>query len=152
MNGIARELVWAKQRYFPPVNATRGRHTRRQESHMPVAAIRVTIVADLVGSAAQDPLRPGHGLRLDPLSNDSRTTSFFFSTVSLHIFACFGLGEAEVGRQRPPEACGKAEGQGRPGRRRRAKAAAAAARLRAGLRGILARAAPFCACLSQGGK
>jgi hypothetical protein len=34
------------------VDAARGRHARRQESHMPVAAICVTIVADLVGSGA----------------------------------------------------------------------------------------------------
>jgi hypothetical protein len=31
------------------VDAARGRHARRQESHVPVAAICVTIVADLVG-------------------------------------------------------------------------------------------------------
>jgi hypothetical protein len=34
------------------VDAARGRHARRQDSHMPVAAICVTIVADLVGSGA----------------------------------------------------------------------------------------------------
>jgi hypothetical protein len=33
-------------------DAARGRHARRQESHMPVAAICVAIVADLVGSGA----------------------------------------------------------------------------------------------------
>jgi hypothetical protein len=32
------------------VDAARGRHARRQESHMPVATICVTIVADLVCS------------------------------------------------------------------------------------------------------
>jgi hypothetical protein len=32
------------------VDAARGRHARRQESHVPVVAICVTIVADLVGS------------------------------------------------------------------------------------------------------
>ena len=32
------------------VDAAQGRHARRQESHVPVAAICVTIVADLVGS------------------------------------------------------------------------------------------------------
>ncbi len=36
----------------PAVDAARGGHTRRQESHMPVAAICVTVVADLVGSGA----------------------------------------------------------------------------------------------------
>ena len=34
------------------MDAARGRHARRQESHMPIAAICVTIVADLVGSGA----------------------------------------------------------------------------------------------------
>ena len=34
------------------VDAARGRHARRQESHMLVAAICVAIVADLVGSGA----------------------------------------------------------------------------------------------------
>jgi hypothetical protein len=34
------------------VDAARGRHARRQESHMPVAAICVAIIADLVGSCA----------------------------------------------------------------------------------------------------
>ncbi len=34
------------------VDAARGRHERRQESHVPVAAICVTIIADLVGSGA----------------------------------------------------------------------------------------------------
>jgi hypothetical protein len=34
------------------VDSARGRHARRQESHVPVAAICVTIVADLVGSCA----------------------------------------------------------------------------------------------------
>ena len=34
------------------VDAARGRHARRQESHMPVAAICVAIVADLIGSGA----------------------------------------------------------------------------------------------------
>ena len=31
------------------VDASRGRHARRQKSHMPVAAICVAIIADLVG-------------------------------------------------------------------------------------------------------
>jgi hypothetical protein len=34
------------------VDADRGRHARRQKSHMPVAAICVAIIADLVGSGA----------------------------------------------------------------------------------------------------
>ena len=34
------------------VDAARGRHERRQERHVPVAAICVTIIADLVGSGA----------------------------------------------------------------------------------------------------
>jgi hypothetical protein len=34
------------------VDASRGRHSRRQNSHMSVAAICVTIIADLVGSGA----------------------------------------------------------------------------------------------------
>jgi hypothetical protein len=34
------------------VDAARGRHARRQKSHMPVAAVCVAIVADLVGSGA----------------------------------------------------------------------------------------------------
>ena len=34
------------------VDASRGRHARRQKSHMPVAAICVAIIADLVGSGA----------------------------------------------------------------------------------------------------
>ena len=34
------------------VDASRGRHARRQKSHMPVAAIGVAIIADLVGSGA----------------------------------------------------------------------------------------------------
>ena len=34
------------------VDAARGRHERRQESHVPVAAICVTIIADLVGGGA----------------------------------------------------------------------------------------------------
>ena len=34
------------------VDAARGRHERRQESHVPVAAICVTIIADLVGRGA----------------------------------------------------------------------------------------------------
>jgi hypothetical protein len=34
------------------VDASRGRHSRRQKSHMPVAAICVAIIADLVGSGA----------------------------------------------------------------------------------------------------
>ena len=34
------------------MDAARGRHARRQKSHMPVAAICVAIVADLVGSGA----------------------------------------------------------------------------------------------------
>ena len=34
------------------VDAARGRHERRQENHVPVAAICVTIIADLVGSGA----------------------------------------------------------------------------------------------------
>jgi hypothetical protein len=34
------------------VDAARGRHARRQESHVPVAAICVTIDTDLVGSGA----------------------------------------------------------------------------------------------------
>ena len=38
------------------VDAARGRHTRRQESHVPVAAICVAIVADLVG-ALEDVIR-----------------------------------------------------------------------------------------------
>ncbi len=40
------------------MDAARGRHTRRQESHMPVTAICVTLVADLVGSGAlEDAIR-----------------------------------------------------------------------------------------------
>jgi hypothetical protein len=35
------------------VDAARGRHARRQENHMPVAAMCVTIVADLVGIGAR---------------------------------------------------------------------------------------------------
>jgi predicted anti-sigma-YlaC factor YlaD len=34
------------------VDAARGRHARRQKSHMPVAVICVAIIADLVGSGA----------------------------------------------------------------------------------------------------
>ena len=34
------------------MDASRGRHARRQKSHMPVAAICVAIIADLVGSGA----------------------------------------------------------------------------------------------------
>ncbi len=34
------------------MDASRGRHARRQKSHMPVAAIGVAIIADLVGSGA----------------------------------------------------------------------------------------------------
>ena len=34
------------------VDASRGRHARRQKSHMPVAVICVAIIADLVGSGA----------------------------------------------------------------------------------------------------
>jgi hypothetical protein len=34
------------------VDAARGRHASRQKSHMPVAAICVAIIADLVGSGA----------------------------------------------------------------------------------------------------
>ena len=34
------------------MDAARGRHARQQESHVPVAVICVTIVADLVGSGA----------------------------------------------------------------------------------------------------
>ena len=34
------------------MDAARGRHERRQENHVPVAAICVTLVADLVGSGA----------------------------------------------------------------------------------------------------
>ena len=34
------------------VDASRGRHARRQKSHMPVAAICVAIIADLVCSGA----------------------------------------------------------------------------------------------------
>ncbi len=34
------------------VDAAQGRHERRQENHVPVAAICVTIIADLVGSGA----------------------------------------------------------------------------------------------------
>ena len=34
------------------VDASRGRHARRQKSHTPVAAICVAIIADLVGSGA----------------------------------------------------------------------------------------------------
>ena len=34
------------------MDAARGRHARRQESHVSVAAVCVTIVADLVGSGA----------------------------------------------------------------------------------------------------
>jgi hypothetical protein len=34
------------------VDASHGRHARRQKSHMPVAAICVAIIADLVGSGA----------------------------------------------------------------------------------------------------
>ena len=34
------------------MDASRGRHARRQKSHMPVAAVCVAIVADLVGSGA----------------------------------------------------------------------------------------------------
>ena len=40
------------------VDAARGRHERRQESHVPVAAICVTIIADLVGrDALEDVVR-----------------------------------------------------------------------------------------------
>jgi len=34
------------------VDAARGRHARRQKSHMPVAVVCVSIVADLVGSGS----------------------------------------------------------------------------------------------------
>jgi hypothetical protein len=34
------------------VDAARGRHARRQKSHMPIAVICVAIIADLVGSGA----------------------------------------------------------------------------------------------------
>ncbi len=34
------------------VDASRGRHTHQQKSHIPVAAIGVAIIADLVGSCA----------------------------------------------------------------------------------------------------
>ena len=34
------------------MDAARGRHERRQENHVLVAAICVTIIADLVGSGA----------------------------------------------------------------------------------------------------
>ena len=43
------------------VDASRGRHARRQKSHMPIAVICVAIIADLVGSgegaAAEDVVR-----------------------------------------------------------------------------------------------
>ena len=48
------------------VDAARGRHERRQESHVPVAAICVTIIADLVGSGALEHVVGWSGLRSWP--------------------------------------------------------------------------------------
>ncbi len=39
------------------MDAARGRHARRQESHMPVAEICFAIVADLVGGVLEDVVR-----------------------------------------------------------------------------------------------
>ena len=44
------------------VDASRGRHARRQKSHMPVAAICVAIIADLVGSGALEDVVRDSGL------------------------------------------------------------------------------------------
>jgi hypothetical protein len=52
------------------VDAARGRHARRQESHVPVAAICVTIVAHLVGSGAlEDAIRVVAGVAELALGN-----------------------------------------------------------------------------------
>ncbi len=44
------------------VDASRGRHARRQKSHMQVAAICVAIIADLVGSDALEDVVRDSGL------------------------------------------------------------------------------------------
>jgi hypothetical protein len=56
------------------VDAARGRHARRQESHMPVAATCVAIIADLVGSGA--------------LEDVVRVVGVAELALSLHIVTC----------------------------------------------------------------
>ena len=54
------------------VDAAQGRHARRQESHVPVAAICVTIVADHVGSGALEDAIRVVGAGLDSALFDQR--------------------------------------------------------------------------------
>ena len=56
------------------VDAARGRHARRQESHLPVAAIWVTVAADLVGSAHEDLIRVGGVAELALIQRDLLTS------------------------------------------------------------------------------
>ncbi len=49
------------------MDAARGRHARRQKSHMPVAAICVAIIADLVGSGALEDV-----VRVSAVENENK--------------------------------------------------------------------------------